>query len=162
MIEWRPVLGYEDLYVVSNAGDVRTADGRVILGTDNEKGYVRVTLTKNGVRNTFKVSRLVALAFLANPDNKPEVNHKSGVKANNSSDNLEWATHAENIQHAYDMGLKHARSNENHPMCKLSNEQVQYIREHCALGASRREMQELFGVSKRQIQRIVNLTSRVL
>ena len=152
--QWREIKGYEGVYVVSNLGRVMNSHGEVLKSSNNEKGYARVILTLNG-RKTIKVARLVATAFIENPDNKPEVNHKSGVKADNTADNLEWVTHAENIQHAYDTGLKHARSGEAHPMCKVSDEQVKYIREHCAAGASRREMQELFGVSKRQISRIV-------
>jgi len=160
MEQWRPVIGYEGFYLVSNLGRIMNRHGEIIVPSNNSAGYARVILTKIKSRKSFKVSRLVAIAFIENSENKPEVNHKSGIKSDNSVDNLEWSTHSENIQHAYDTGLKVAPTNEDHPMCKFSNEVVAYIRSHCAMGASRREMQELFGISKRQVGRIIKGTSR--
>ena len=70
------------------------------------KGYHMVALYLNGKRYYKSVARLVAQAFIPNPDNKPEVNHKDGNKDNNCMDNLEWMTTRENIHHAMDNGLR--------------------------------------------------------
>lgn len=89
-----------------------TSDGRVINSRGNEKalkslrnGYASVDLYDNGTRTIKRVHRLVAEAFIPNPDNKPDINHKDGNKLNNSVSNLEWVTKSENMRHAYDTGL---------------------------------------------------------
>ena len=107
MIEeiWRPVVGYEGLYEVSNTGQVRSLDryvknnhsyrlhkGKVLSLLKNEYGYIQVVLSCNGKHNTITVHRLVAQAFILNPNNLPEVNHKDEDKTNNSVENLEWCT----------------------------------------------------------------------
>lgn len=75
----------------------------------NSKGYHQISLSINKKQKSYRVHRLVALTFLENPDNKPQVNHKDGIKSNNLLDNLEWATALENNVHAYDTGLNGVR-----------------------------------------------------
>lgn len=89
-----------------------TTDGRVINSSGHEKapdlrsdGYHQVSLYNNGVRSTKRVHRLVAEAYIPNPENKPDINHKDGNKLNNDVSNLEWCTKSENMRHAYDTGL---------------------------------------------------------
>ena len=95
--EWKPILGYEGYYEVSNLGRVRSLDrvvhnsryGDMIIKSRflkfgyNKKGYLGVHLCKGGTNNTLRVNRLVAMAFLPNPENKREVNHKNGIKDDN-------------------------------------------------------------------------------
>ena len=89
-----------------------SSNGRVVNSRNKEKalqdttdGYLKVDLYDNGDRITKRVHRLVAEAFIPNPDNKPDINHKDGNKQNNAVDNLEWVTKSENMQHAYQTGL---------------------------------------------------------
>lgn len=109
---WKPVVGYEGLYEVSNFGRVRRIFryGRPYITPCKPKitrdGYFESTLVKEGKPKCIRTHRLVARAFCDNPENKLEVNHKDGNKLNNCSDNLEWVTSSENQKHAYKMGLQ--------------------------------------------------------
>lgn len=106
---WKPIKNYENLYEISNLGRIRKIGGKNQFGNykvdkmitpyKNEKGYLRVGLSKNNKRKIFKLHRLVAEHFLPNPNNYPEINHIDFNKQNNRVDNLEWCTHKENIQH---------------------------------------------------------------
>lgn len=92
MEEWKNVIGYEGLYEVSNIGNVRNVRRNTLLRLSKTKGYIQVYLYKNGVKTGLKVHRLVAEAFIPNPDNLPQVNHKDENKMNNRVENLEWCT----------------------------------------------------------------------
>ena len=97
---WKPVLGYEGHYQVSNFGRVKSikfGKERILKPGKNAKGYLQVCLWKNGKGKTFRVNRLVAEAFLPNPDSLPEVNHKDENKLNNNAENLEWCNRKFNI-----------------------------------------------------------------
>lgn len=107
--QWKDIKGYEGLYQVSNYGRVKRKYNngkiRILKPISTNNGYLRVSLSKNSVNNTYFVHRLVAQAFILNPENKPEVNHIDGDKTNNKIENLEWCTRSENIQHAFYTGL---------------------------------------------------------
>ena len=105
MEEWRDIKGYEGKYQVSNLGRVKSR--HKILKPNNVKGYLYVYPSKNSKKEALKVHRLVAEAFIDNPENKPEVNHIDGNKENNRVENLEWCTKSENMQHAIKTGLMH-------------------------------------------------------
>lgn len=98
--EWRPISGYEGLYEVSNWGRVRSfkwnSNGR-ILSPCNRRGYYYVELCKDRKEKRYHVHRLVATAFIPNPNNLPEVNHKDEDKGNNHVTNLEWCDRSYNI-----------------------------------------------------------------
>ena len=117
--EWRDIVGYEDYYMVSNIGRVKSKDrirengkgaylhkGRILKQTNTSTGYKSVKLCLDGKDKTFKVHRLVAIAFIPNTDNKPFINHIDGNPLNNTLDNLEWVTNRENIIHAIESGLR--------------------------------------------------------
>ena len=89
--QWKPIEGYGGKYEVSDLGRVRQGEKSVNQYKDG-KGYLRVTLYKDGKERNVKVHRIVSLAFIPNPDNLPMVNHKDEVKTNNRVDNLEWCT----------------------------------------------------------------------
>lgn len=93
-------------YTVSEAGVIRNKQGKEIARQVARNGYERVELWENGKGKKFLVHRLVAAAFVPNPEGKPDVNHIDGEKLNNSAANLEWVTQRENQLHAYSVGLQ--------------------------------------------------------
>ena len=100
--EWRDIEGFEGKYMVSNLGRVkslnyhRTGKEGILEGVDYGEGYLYVNLCKDGKGKQCRINRLVAQAFLENPDNLPEVNHKDENKQNNCVQNLEWCDRAYN------------------------------------------------------------------
>ena len=116
MIEiWKDIPEYEGLYQVSNLGNIRSfylKNGRLSQKTKPIKlkkdryGYLKLTLCKNKKYKYVTIHRLVAEAFIPNPENKLQVNHKDGNKFNNQVSNLEWCTCIENIHHAFNIGLR--------------------------------------------------------
>lgn len=98
---WRPIPDYEGFYEVSNTGKVKSVYRykRILKPMISNTGYERVDLFKNKNRKQFSVHRLVAMAFVSNPDAKPFVNHKDENKLNNVADNLEWVSHVENCRY---------------------------------------------------------------
>jgi hypothetical protein len=108
METWVKIKGFEN-YEVSGSGHIKnTATGEILKPTLNTWGYPSVTLCCNGKRKNLSVHRLVAKAFIPNPNNLPEVNHKDENKTNNAVWNLEWTTKKENINH----GTRTQRANE--------------------------------------------------
>ena len=96
--EWRDIKGYEGLYQVSNLGRVRSFynnKGKILKGTPDKDGYLRVALYKNGPKK-YGIHQLVAKMFIPNPNNLPAINHKDENKQNNTTENLEWCTIAYN------------------------------------------------------------------
>lgn len=164
---WKPVAGYEGFYEVSNQGRVRSLDklrvgsngwvnctfhvrGRILkpYRTGKGEGYQTVELHKNGKGKNKKVHRLVAEAFLPNPDSLPEVNHIDGDKNNNSVNNLEWASGKDNIQHSYNTGLH--PSGEQVRNAKLTQVQVNEMRKEYrphTRGLGAKSLAKKYGVS---------------
>lgn len=99
--EFRDVVGFEDLYEVSNEGRVRNKiTGRILKPNKIHKGYLQVSLCKDGERKPALVHRLVAQAFISNPNHYPQVNHIDENKTNNCVDNLEWCINQYNIRYS--------------------------------------------------------------
>lgn len=110
---WKDIKGYEGLYQVSNFGRVKSlkysTEGKILKGRHTGKGYLSVALFRNSVRKSTCIHRLVAQAFIPNPENKPEVNHIDENKLNNNVSNLEWVTPKENSNH----GTRNIRIHQN-------------------------------------------------
>lgn len=172
---WKPVLGWEDAYEVSNLGRVRSVDrvamrkdgkplkvkGRILLAKPNGRGYPRVTLNRGGESGWALVHRLVADAFLDAPDGEIGclrgqfvINHKDGNKINNAVSNLEWVTTSENYHHAKRTGLLSHIGTAN-GRSKLTGEQVTEIREKYIAGARQVDLAAEYGVDQTSISRIV-------
>ena len=161
---WRPVVGYEGLYEVSNQGRVRSLDRRV----ESQPGvfymkpgrvlklcpgyYPNVRLSKNGVGKTWEVHRLVAEAFLGPAPEGMEVCHGSANRADNRLCNLRYATRAANSADRYRDGT-HQLGNQN-PFAKLNETQVLAIKKELAAGASNAALAQKFNVTVSNISAI--------
>lgn len=165
-IEWRNVVGYEELFSVNSIGEVfsKRTNKKLKQYTD-KKGYKTVATKiggRQGINLCFKVHRLVAEAFIPNPENKPYVNHIDGDKGNNDVLNLEWCTPSENAIHALNLGLSNIDNilQINKKKRKLSPEQVIFIRENSKLPKTERvptkSISSTFNISRTTIESIVN------
>ena len=156
---WKDVKGFEGLYQVSNIGNVkrliseRVFAERLIGRTIDKYGYVKRVLSKNGKNNHFTEHRLVAIAFIDNPNNKPAVNHINGIKTDNRVKNLEWCTNKENKEHAVITGITNQKGVK-HNMCKLTEEQVCEIRK-IGFSQTRMSLSKKYGVSRTHILRLI-------
>ena len=107
---WKEVKGYEGLYQVSNLGRIKrhfkNGKENILNGKIDKDGYIEVILSKNQNKKYCRLHRLVACAFISNPDDKAEVNHKDRNKRNNDVCNLEWVTPSENVRHTFLTGRK--------------------------------------------------------
>ena len=140
-----PVAGYEGLYEVAEDGRViaspRPGRGyrryeRVLRPHRKKDGHWNVGLTKDGRQKKHHVHRIVAEAFIPNPQNLPVVNHIDGNPSNNHRSNLEWCTVSHNVHHAYDSGLRDAqRETLRRLRAKLTATQVKEIRRRYAEGS---------------------------
>lgn len=120
--------------------------------------YPIVRLRFNSKAYTVTVHRLMALKYVPNPENKPEINHKNGNKLDFSIENLEWCTRAENVRHAVRAGLK--KSGEDHYRSKTSNETILEIRRQFHMGARKSELAKRYGLCKSYVGQVINGSRR--
>lgn len=172
---WKPVVGYEKLYEVSNRGRVKSLNrlktvrvslsnvskitrvygGKILKLSNNKLGYKKVTLSKNNVVVTKLVHRLVAEAFLENPKNKKCVNHLDKNPQNNFVNNLEWCTYKENERHSWKNGKKRVRGDKN-SFAKLSDQeavQIMWLLKNVS-GIIQTDLAEVFNVSLQTVNAI--------
>jgi len=149
--EWRDVTNYEGLYQVSNLGRVKSFPRPGNYGRNgikishNDKGYCWFCSSKNGKQKYLKIHRLVAMAFISNPNNYPQINQKIGINDDNQVENLEWCTHSQNIKHAFDTGLMRPKKGYLNGMAKITKEQVDLIRK---LNFPQRKIANIVGLSQ--------------
>jgi hypothetical protein len=169
---FKDIIGFEGLYQISNMGRVLSLsrlkwNGSVflqlkakILAVHVGKGkfaYYSIHLYRNNKGTKFHIHRLVAMVFIGKPY-KATVNHKNGVKAHNFDSNLEWATYAENNQHASSTGLMNQPHGVDNYFAKLTDEKVREIRILLSDGISQRKIAKIYGISRGPIQRIAEKT----
>lgn len=107
----------EDHYIAYPSGNIYNFHGHLMQGAVGRDGYKHVILNKKNKDQ----HRVIAEAFVPNENNLEQVNHINGIKTDNRIENLEWVTRSDNLKHAYELGLEK-------PRYKLSNEQIEYIR----------------------------------
>ena len=153
---WRKIEGYDGLYEVSDCGSVRRVGSESNRALSIDLGYYKVSLTKKGARNPSShwVHRLVAAAFIKNPDSLPQVNHIDGNKLSNYHSNLEWNSAKQNMRHASLMGL--IARGEKIGVSKLTRDKVLVIRDMSNNGASNVELAKKFRVSNSSISRVIH------
>ena len=156
-MEWRDIKGYEGLYQVSDEGEVKSLGNgnssnskeRILKSANNGWGYLQVLLYKNGKRKRFLIHKLVAMMFLPNPSNLPEINHKDENKQNNKVDNLEFCDRKYNTNY----GTRNQKIAEKNSNGKSSKPVTQYslnghfIRQY----PSTMEVQRTFGYNHNYI-----------
>ena len=136
---FKDIPGYEGEYQVSNIGKVRSLtryvngrggskrfiDGKILKQYFAKKGYCRILL-KGSEKHL--VHRLIGSVFIPNPENKPQINHKNGIKDDNRAENIEWCTASENIIHSYETGLQIPLKGSDRKMSKVTSIEVLEIR----------------------------------
>lgn len=141
--QWKPIIGYEKYYEVSDAGRVRSKNrvityneksylkkGRILKLTKHHKNsYLNCTLSVNNIHKLMSAHRLVATEFIENPQNLPEVNHKDGNKSNNHVSNLEWTNRESNVRHANENHLINYAFGDRKPKAHFTNDQVRLIKQ---------------------------------
>ena len=172
MEKWKNVIGYENSYLISSYGRIKSLD-RLVVGKNNGKyffkgkilkagidsdGYLHFGLSKNSKGKTLKAHRLVAIHFIENDNlkEKKQINHKDGNKKNNYYKNLEWCDGFHNIKHAYNNNLIKSKKGENHYRSKLTEKQVIEILEIYSKGTTYKQLSKIFNVSYGVIWKIIN------
>jgi hypothetical protein len=165
---WKNIKNYEGLYQISSYGKVKSLRRKRFLhgkpiNIYKQKflkhgislgGYYVVNLYKDSKRKMYRINRLVAIHFISNPLNKPEVNHLDGNKKNNYYKNLEWVTRVENEKHAYKIGLKDIKG-EKHWFAKLGEKDILFIRNN-RNNFKQKELARMFFVDQSTISSILN------
>lgn len=172
--EWKDIEGYEGLYKISNSGkilklpytildkesNIRNYKGGSTPTPINSSGYKKCILRKEGIAKNYYLHRLMAIAFIPNPNNYPVINHKDGNKLNCNLSNLEWCTHSDNDKHSLNMGLRSTSAynkikvGENSR--RFSDEDVCEIFDMFESGMSKQEISEKFGCYSSVICNIIN------
>jgi len=140
-------------YEVSDTGVIRNIkSGKILKQFKYQTGYLGVNLCKVGQQRPSLVHRVVGLAFIANPENKPTINHKNAIKTDNSLRNLEWCTQKENIEHA--VKLRIHNFGERHGHSKFKDADIITIRKLKESGVSTKNISRYYGVYESTIERI--------
>ena len=163
--EWRIIPSFPD-YEASSEGRIRRIavvrygrkPGIIKACASKWNGYLSATLCRNGEHITIRWHRVIAEAFIPNPDNKPEVNHLDADKINNRPSNLQWVTHQENEDHAKANGLKASgrRCSLKAASRKLDENQILEVRTLIASGERQKAVASMFGITQPHISKIVN------
>lgn len=157
---WKEINDYENIYQISNYGNVRNIKTNRILKSNIRGMYLAIGLWNKSEGKNVRIHNLVASAFVPNPENKTEINHIDGNKLNNHFSNLEWCTHKENIQHAHKNKLVKSACGEKIYNSKLTKEDVLKIKKLYNSGEYyQHEIATMFNVTSANIQSITSNSS---
>lgn len=158
---WLPIPWYEGVYEVSNLGRVRSLnlmrreknEGLMKISVHKGTGYRLVFFSKNNHNIAHRVARLVARAFIKNPENKPQVNHKDFNRQNDCVENLEWVTASENLLHAHTKKSRKKPDHQGskHPYAKLTEKDVREIRKAKKYYGYLFDLSEKYGIARNYI-----------
>ena len=153
---WKKIIGFED-YNISSIGRVYSnKTNKILKQQPSHNGYLRVCLyDSNHQQHTEIVHRLLAFSFIGEDKEKPQINHKNGIKQDNRLENIEWVTSKENIAHSWSTGLKKAQKGENHPSNKLKEKEVLQILHKYKQGITQRKIAEQFNICFQNVNSIV-------
>lgn len=152
---WKDIPNYEGLYQVSSMGRLISTKTNKLLKPRIRKGYVKYVLCKDRIRSDKGAHQWVMISFVPNTKNLKCINHKNGIKTDNRVENLEWCDQRQNIVHAYDTGLSVGMKGGDHPLAKLTINDVNEIR-MIGESVSSRKLGSIYGVSKTQILYVRN------
>lgn len=171
---WKPISNTNNYYEVSTTGKIRSYIGikrdklgrltgkkircslpKIIKPQFNHNGYLTIKISFSSGIKRIPIHRLVAEAFIPNPENKPQVNHIDGIKNNNYYKNLEWVTQRENSIHSFKIGLQCNKGN-NHSQNILTKKDVLLIRTLPPLGFTQTSIANAYGVTPQQIHNIIH------
>ena len=153
------IKNYEELYSVTEEGQVYSHRRAMYLKPCSYNGYMGVYLCENGKRKKHLIHRLVASAYIENPNDYNEVNHINGIKSDNHVNNLEYTTRSKNMLHAYSTGLTLGPIGEVHGNNKLTESQVIEIKNLLKTSLKQHEIAKLYNVQPQTIS-LINLNKR--
>ena len=151
----KQIKGFED-YSVDTEGRVwsmKSGKVKERKPLKHKDGYLQINLRKDGKVKNLLIHRLVAIAFIPNPKNYTQVNHKNGIKTDNRLENLEWCSGSQNMKHAFDLGLQCNKGSKN-SKAKLKDEDIPVIHKRLANGEHIKDIAEDYSVNNSTIKHI--------
>ena len=150
MSQNKQIADYLNYYITKDGNVINNKTNRKLKLFKDGKGYYQICLCNKGKIKKFRINRLVAKAFISNPNNLPQVNHINGIKTDNRVENLEWVTPSENLLHAYKIGLK-TITHKNIKASKLANSKIVLDTETGIFYNSAKEASILLGINKKTL-----------
>lgn len=153
---WREAVGYENLYRISNLGNLQDIlTGKIRKSSLNSRGYPQLHLWRNGKKRNHTIHSLVMASFVGDRPTMMDINHRNGNKTDNRIENLEYVTRSQNIKHAFSIGLI-SKQGEKNPRAKLTDALIFSIRQLRKEGMTGRMLSRKFGISDGHVSDIVH------